>query len=232
MLVAVVVLAGCNGSAASKDFDQLFDEALTEVAGKEGDVVFDCDDLPDLTPEEEATGPMSPPRLEKSVVRADGSPHRFLVLSDVELTRLVADKVDELDDAYFRRSGKHLTVTSGTRDAAQQAKAMYKMMRLGGDPVRLYRNKEAAREIKRAYEQGRAAKKSPERVVNDVYSVIQKQIARGEYISAHLRAGAVDLRSRDMRGVDKKHFAKATTDVKGVEMLEEFTPPHFHLQID
>lgn len=233
ILVAIgFVLTGCDTTVGGKDWDRLFDDALTDLSDDKGGPVFDCDDLPDLSADEETLGPMSPPRLEKSTARADGTPHRFLQLSDVELTGPVADKVDEIDDAYFRRTGKHLTVTSGTRDAAQQARAMYKMMRLGGDPLRLYRNKEAAREIKRAYEQARSAKKSPDDVVSDVYSVIQKQVARGVYISAHLRAGAVDVRSRDLNRAEKKHFAAVLADQKNVQMLEEFTPPHFHLQID
>lgn len=231
-LAIAVVLPGCDASVGGKDWDRLFDDALTEISDDAGSPVFDCDDLPDLTPEEEALGPMSPPRLEKSTNRADGSPHRFSQLPDVELPGPVAERVDAIDDAYFRRTGKHLTVTSGARDAVQQAKAMYKMMRLGGDPLRLYRNKEAAREIKRAYEQGRAAKKSADDIVSEVHSVIQKQMARGVYISAHLRAGAVDVRSRDLSRAEKKHFVGLMGEMKDVQMLEEFTPPHFHLQID
>lgn len=225
-------LLGCDANVGGKDWDRMFDDALTEISDDGKSPVFDCDDLPDLTEEEEGLGPMAPPRLEKNANRADGTPHRFGQLPDVVLAAPVAEKVDEIDDAYFRRTGKHLTVTSGTRDAGQQARAMYKMMRLGGDPVRLYRNKEAAREIKRAYEQARGAKKSPDAVVNEVYAVIQKQMARGIYISAHLRAGAVDVRSRDLSRAEKKHFQASVGSMKDVQMLEEFTPPHFHLQID
>jgi hypothetical protein len=232
LLAGAFLVAGCDSSVAGKDWDRLFDDALTELSEDGGSPVFDCDDLPDLTAEDEALGPISPPRLEKNTTRADGSPHRFSQLSDVVLSGPVADKVDEIDDAYFRRTGKHLTVTSGTRDSVQQARAMYKMMRLGGDPLRLYRNKEAAREIKRAYEQGRGAKKSADDIVTDVHSVIQKQVARGVYISAHLRAGAVDVRSRDLSRAEKKHFTVSIAGMKDVQMLEEFTPPHFHLQID
>lgn len=232
LLVFGFVLSGCDTTVGGKDWDRMFDDALTGLSTDGDSPVFDCDDLPDLTDDEESLGPMSPPRLEKSTKRADGAPHRFAQLPDVVLAGPVAEKVDAIDDAYFRRTGKHLTVTSGTRDAGQQARAMYKMMRLGGDPMRLYRNKEAAREIKRAYEQARAAKKSPDGIVNEMYSVIQQQIAQGVYISAHLRAGAVDVRSRDLNGTEKKHFAAALANMKDVQMLEEFTPPHFHLQID
>lgn len=225
-------LLGCDANVGGKDWDRLFDDALTELSDDAGSPVFDCDDLPDLTADEDSLGPMTPPRLEKNATRADGTPHRFAQLPDVDLTAPVAEKVDAIDDAYFRRTGKHLTVTSGTRDPVQQARAMYKMMRLGGDPLRLYRNKEAAREIKRAYDQARSAKKSPDDIVTDVHAVIQKQVARGVYISAHLRAGAVDIRSRDLGRNEKKHFSASVTEMKDVQMLEEFTPPHFHLQID
>jgi hypothetical protein len=232
LLPLALVFSGCDANVGGKDWDRLFDDALTDLSDDKGSPVFDCDDLPDLTDEDESLGPISPPRLEKSVTRADGSPHRFMQLPDVDLSAPVAEKVDALDDAYFRRTGKHLTVTSGTRDPVQQARAMYKMMRLGGDPLRLYRNKEAAREIKRAYEQARAAKKSPDDIVTDVHAVIQKQVARGVYISAHLRAGAVDIRSRDLGRTEKKHFVSSVAEMKDTQMLEEFTPPHFHLQID
>jgi hypothetical protein len=195
------------------------------------ELAFDCDDLPPLTAEEAARPPFAPPRLEKSSPRA-GASSRFNALPDVTLADAVVDKVDAIDDAYFRKTGKHITVTSGTRDAARQAKAMYKMLRLGGDIVRLYRNKEAAREIKQAYDTGRAAGRSQDQVVASMYSVIQRQIARGVYISAHLRAGAVDIRSRDMSGADKRAFSAVVADERGTSLLEESTPPHFHLQID
>jgi hypothetical protein len=195
-------------------------------------VVFDCDDLPDLSPEELARPPFGPPALEKSQPKEGSPPPKYKLLPDVTLADAVAERVDDIDAAYAKRSGKHLTVTSGTRDASRQAKAMYKMLRLGGDPVRLYRNKEAAREIKQAYESGRAARKPEDDVVAAMYDVLRAQIARGVYISAHLRAGAVDIRSRDMSAADRKAFLAAVSEVSGVSLLEESTPPHFHLQIE
>ncbi len=195
-------------------------------------LVADCDDLPDLSPEELARPPFSLLSLEKSTPKEGTLPPKYRVLPEVTMPDAVAERVTAIDDAYARRAGKHLTVTSGTRDATRQAKAMYKMLHLGGDPVRLYRNKEAAREVKQAYEAGRAAGKSPDDVVTSMYNVLQAQIARGVYISAHLRAGAVDIRSRDMSAADRKAFLSATSEVGGIRLLEENTPPHFHLQIE
>jgi hypothetical protein len=193
---------------------------------------IDCDDaLPSLTPEEAARPPFSSVPLEKSSPRS-GPPPRYTVLADVDLSDTVAAKISRIDELYARRTGKHVTVTSGTRDAARQAKAMYKMLRLGGDVMRLYRNKEAVREIKQAYDGARGAGRSPDEVVTAMYDVIQRQIARGVYISAHLRAGAVDVRNRDMSAAERKAFVAAASEAGGVALLDEATPPHFHLQVD
>jgi len=195
---------------------------------------LDCDELPALTAEEEAmlsgevplerSRPASPPVI--------SAPQHYTLLSDVALSEKVEERVGQIADAYFRRTGKTLVITSGTRDPAQQAKAMYKMLRLGADIVRLYRNKAAAREIKQAYDAGRAARKSAEQIVADMYELIRGQVAREVFISAHLRAGAVDVRNRGMSAAAKKALIACAAEVQGVYLLEETKPPHFHLQID
>jgi len=226
---ALALGAGCSREVAELDASFLLPPISS--AAPRAELALDCDDLPPLSAEEAARPPFSPPRLEKSTPRGGKGP-AWSALADVTLPDPVADKVDAIDEGYFRRTGKHLTVTSGTRDAARQAKAMYKMLRLGGDPMRLYRNKEAAREVKEAYDSKRAAGKAEGDVVGAMYEVLRAQITRGVYISAHLRAGAVDVRSRDMSSSDKKAFVAAVNEAKGVALLEESAPPHWHLQID
>lgn len=233
LALVLVIGAGCSRDADPLDLRFGLPPATTGSPRPGGaKLAFDCDDLPDLSPEELSRPPFGPPALEKSMPKEGAPPPKYRVLQDVTLADAVADRVDAIDDAYAKRSGKHVTVTSGTRDAARQAKAMYKMLRLGGDPVRLYRNKEAAREVKQAYETARAAGKPQDDVVAAMYDVLRAQIARGVYISAHLRAGAVDIRSRDMSPADRKAFLAAVSGVSGVSLLEESTPPHFHLQIE
>jgi hypothetical protein len=190
---------------------------------------IDCDDLPSLTPEEEARGP-SDVSLEKGVPIEPGEPPRYSMLPGVTLSPEVAARVEQMDEAYFGKTRKRLVITSGTRDAARQAKAMYKVMKLGGDIVRLYKNKAAATEIKQAYD--RTAGKTPDEVVSAMYDVIRGQIQRGVYISAHLRAGAVDIRNRTMSVLEKKAFVESMAGIGDVRVLEEFSPPHFHVQID
>jgi hypothetical protein len=157
---------------------------------------------------------------------------RYTVLSGVTLSPAVASRVQQIDEAFFRRSGKHLTVVSGTRDPARQARAMIRVVELGGSLTRLYGDREAAREIQQSYERARAARKKPEEVVAAVQATIQAQIQRGTYISAHLRAGAVDVRNTTLTEAERKAFRAAVREVGGVSLLEEHRPPHFHLEID
>ena len=190
----------------------------------------DCDVLPPLSPEEVAQAPHELPELNRTAPHATRP--RYTTLPDVVLANGVASRVAQIDDAFFRRTGRHITITSGTRDASRQAKAMYKMLQLGADIVRLYRNKDAAREIKETYDAGRAAGRSGSEQVEAIYATLKRQIDRGVFISAHLRAGAVDVRNRDMSAADKKAFAAAVAQVGGVKLLEETAPPHFHLEVD
>jgi hypothetical protein len=229
-LATALFAAACTREIESLDLPWPAPAPASSASSASGDL--DCDPLPALTPEEAARPPHELPNLARTSPQGAGPPPRYAVLPDVTLSDPVAAKVAQIDGAYARRTGKHLTVTSGTRDAARQAKAMYKVLELGGDIVRLYRNKEAAREIKEAYDAARSAGKPADNVVGAMYRVIRDQIARGLYISAHLRAGAVDIRSRDMSAADKKAFAAAAAEAGRVRLLEETTPPHYHLQVE
>ena len=157
---------------------------------------------------------------------------RYTVLPGVTLSAPVASRVQQLDLAFARRTGKHLIVVSGTRDPAKQARAMIRIIELGGSLTKLYGDREAAREVQQSYDRARAARKKPEEVVSAVQATLQGQIQRGVYISAHLRAGAIDVRNTVMTEADRKAFRAAVREVGGISLLEEFRPPHFHLEID
>ncbi|KYF73423.1 MULTISPECIES: hypothetical protein [Sorangium] len=157
---------------------------------------------------------------------------RYVLLPGVALAPVVEEKVAEIADAYFRRTGKELVVTSGTRDPERQAEAMHELFRHGADVLGLYKDKAAAREIKSAYEEGLSADQPPEALIEALEHVIRAQIDRGVFISAHLREGAVDVRNRDMTPAEKRAFLDGVEEVGGVLALEESRPPHYHLQID
>jgi hypothetical protein len=204
-------------------------KAAAAAAAEDEGAPGDCDDLPPLTPDE-LSGPPYDLSLQKPARPGAESPPRYTVLDDVTLSPEAASKMDRIDDIYFKKTGKHLVITSGTRDAARQAKAMFKMIRLGADIMRLYRNKDAAREVKQAYD--RTAGKPADDRIEAMYDVLKAQIDRGVFISAHLRAGAVDVRNKTMSAADKRAFLKSVAEASGASVLEETKPPHYHLQLD
>jgi hypothetical protein len=216
LAVVAIALAACQGDRTDKKAE------AAEIAG-------DCDDLPALTAEELARPPRDL-RLERAAQAAPWETRSYAILPDVTLSDDAAAKISRIDAAFSQRTGEHLVITSGKRDAARQAKAMFKMLELGADIIRLYKNKRAAREIQSAYEVARS--RPPEVAIAAMHEVIKGQMARGIYISAHLRSGAVDIRNRTMSAAERQAFVKAVIEVGGVLLLSESKPPHYHLQIE
>lgn len=148
----------------------------------------------------------------------------------VSLGPEIADAIDRIAIEFHRRTGRDIYVTSGTRSADQQAQAMYDKLRFGQRLTRLYRDYRAASEIQRAYRRHRRSGRRA--CVGAMARVIRTQMGRGRFISRHLRASAADVRSRDMTRRQRRIFRDVVRAVGGVRLLEEGTPPHFHLQID
>lgn len=130
---------------------------------------------------------------------------------------------------YHSRTGQRLHVTSGTRSPHQQAGAMYDKLIRGQRLTRLYRDFDAASAIQQAYRRHRRQGRG--RCVAAMSDVIRQQIRRGCYISRHLVASAADVRSRNMTRRQKRIFRQIVREVGGVALLEEGTPPHWHLQL-
>jgi len=155
----------------------------------------------------------------------------YSMLPDVEISKQVERKIAKVATVYHRRTGKPLVITSGTRGPAEQARAMYRLLTLGTDIVALYKNKSAAQEIRTLYLRGKSRREPEATIVRAMSAAIRRQITRGVYISAHLRAGAVDVRNRDMTVTERRAFKSCVAHAGGISLLEEHKPPHFHLQI-
>ncbi len=155
-------------------------------------------------------------------------PENYKVESGVTVTATVKANVKKIADAYHTATKKTITVTSGTRSVSSQAEAMYGKL-VGGDQLTVYRDQVSAKEIKKAYDDAKKAKKAKTAIVKDMTTAIEAQIKKGKYISKHLKAGAVDIRSKDMTPTEKEEFKKAAKAVAKTVILET-TPPHWHLQ--
>jgi len=150
--------------------------------------------------------------------------------SGVVIDSDIETKVSTIADAYHAAAEAGIEITSGTRTAAKQANAMYAKFQLGGDSeVALYVNATAAQEIYSVYSSGIAAGNSQAATVEAMATVINTQISAGTYISKHLKAGAVDVRSSNMSAQQKDHFRTAAESTATSVVLET-NPPHWHLQ--
>jgi hypothetical protein len=133
---------------------------------------------------------------------------------------------------FFRHARRPLVVTSGTRSPRSQAIAMYRKLRRGQNLLGLYRKTRLAREVVRTWRRARRSRRPPRAIVEALTGTLQAQMRRGDYLSAHLRNGAVDVRSRTMTRRRKRIFRWAVEQVEGVTLVkEERRPPHFHLEV-
>ncbi len=157
---------------------------------------------------------------------------RFEVLEDVSLSQSVTQKLNIVAEKYTRKTGKTFTVTSGTRDPVTQAELIYAKLSAGDDIMKLYKDKAAISELVQIYTTGQAAKKTRSAIVKSIATAIRAQVKRGVFISAHLKAGAADVRSSTMSASEKRAFVDSVNEAGGFEVMFESTPPHFHLQVD
>jgi hypothetical protein len=128
---------------------------------------------------------------------------------------------------YVRRTRRHLVVTSYRRTPAGQARAIRNNIRRHGiaNVMSLYGNRAAIREIAKAY---RANRRNPQKAQKQMAIVIQKQMARGIYVSGHLRGLAADIRSRGRNGARLSVLRDVAQEVGGKVLVEA---DHYHLQL-
>ena len=157
----------------------------------------------------------------------------YKVEHGVSLTTDVERKVAVLAETQVKLGGNRLTITSGTRTPTTQAEAMLTKIKLGDPIMKLYRDKKAASDVLHSYRVARHQNASEEQTVNAMAYAIELQMDAGVYISNHLKAGAVDVRSKDMTSADKSDFMAAIQDTPGLRLgSEESKPPHFHVDVD
>jgi hypothetical protein len=157
-----------------------------------------------------------------------GHSKRYSVADNVELTPDIEEKVSKIGSAYYESTGSEIVVTSGTRTSLKQANAMYDRIQAGGD-FSDYLNQDAAKEVREVYDSGVKAKLSRAEIVASMAGVIKNQVDSGVFISLHLKAGAVDIRSVGMSDKQVISFRKAAEAVTSSVALEQ-SPPHWHLQ--
>lgn len=163
--------------------------------------------------------------------RLRGAPH-YVLDEGVALPLAIEVRLSVLAQHFYRRSGRRLWVTSGSRSAEGQARAMLIKLHLGARLRRLYRQRSALREIERVYRRYRYQLDS-EALVSRIAAVITGQMRRGVFLSPHLRHGAVDIRSRGMQRRHRWLLLRLARRMPWIVAYKlERRPPHFHLEFD
>lgn len=157
-----------------------------------------------------------------------GTPADLVALAGVEVPTAIAPRLAELAAAFREATGKPLVITDGTRRPEVQAALMLRNLERGDNIVRLYANKSAAQAVAAAYAQSRGSARTE--VLAALTRVIAGQVAAGDYVSKHLREGAVDVRCVDLDKGERATLKKLARARKIAVVDESGTKtPHFHL---
>ena len=165
-----------------------------------------------------------------AAVPAAAPPAAYTLLVGVEIPSPVLPRLQALAGAFLAATGKPLVITDGTRRPATQAALMLRNLERGDDIVRSYANKSAAAAIKAAWAAARRAELDADATLTAITAVILSQVSAGDFVSKHLREGAVDVRCSDMNRAQRSTFKRLARglDIAVVDESRTSTP-HFHL---
>ncbi len=158
-------------------------------------------------------------------------PHLEVVARDLRLDDTSRERLERIAQRYFEATRRRLVVTGGTRTPERQAELMLEKLAHGDDIVALYENKAAATEIRNLYRDGVGVRQPKKQLIHAMRDAITAQMDKGIYVSRHLKAGAADVRSRDLKAPQEAAFRHAVADEPGVILIDErgSAEPHLHL---
>jgi len=147
----------------------------------------------------------------------------YTVNQGILMTDSLRPQLQTLADRYHQRTGHNLHITSGYRPPSRQAAAMYDLIQQHGTQYvhNLYGNKTAVDQILNAYRNHRSNRDA---AISAMTETISGQVARGTYISDHLRSQALDIGTSANFGV----LRDIVRDMGG-SILNEGN--HFHVEL-
>ncbi len=165
--------------------------------------------------------------------KVKGTMHMEILARDLRLTDANSKRLEQIASRYFKATKSRLVVTGGSRTPVRQAQLMYDKLAHGDDIVALYENKGAATEVRNAYRDAVAKRLKRKATIRAMREVIEGQMSRNVFVSKHLKANAVDVRSWNMKGRLEQALKDAVKAEAGVTMMDERdgAEPHFHLNL-
>jgi hypothetical protein len=177
-----------------------------------------------------AGAPVATARTEPAAEAVPAAAPAYTLLPGVEIPTPVLPRLQALAEAFLAATGKPLVITDGTRRPETQAALMLRNLDRGDDIVRHYANHTAAAQVHAAWAAARKAGLDAAATLAAVNDVIVEQVAAGDFVSKHLRAGAVDVRCSDMSKAERVTFKRLAhkLDIAVVDESRTSTP-HYHL---
>lgn len=166
-----------------------------------------------------------------AVKKVRSGPHLEVVARDLRLDDTSRERLERIAQRYFEATRRRLVVTGGTRTPERQAELMLEKLAHGEDIVALYENKAAVTEIRNLYRASAGTRQPKKQLIHALRDVITAQMDKGIFVSRHLKAGAADVRSRDLKAPQEAAFRRAVADEPGVILIDERSSaePHLHL---
>ena len=163
--------------------------------------------------------------------RIKGGAHIEVHARDLRLADTQRDRLLRIAERYFKATKRKLIITGGSRTPQRQAELMIAKLKKGEDLAKLYENRSAAAEITKLYKEGVSKRLREKPLIESLTRKIEAQMAAGNHVSKHLKAGAADVRSRDMKAAEEKALRAAVAAEAGVSLVDErqSAEPHFHL---
>lgn len=176
---------------------------------------------PPKTPRETSRSNESEGKVGTKITRKNS----FRLRNGVIVPSKMATKITKVSNHYYQKAGKPLEITSASRDAKTQSRAMRGLIKRHGLKYveNLYRNKTAVRQILVAYRQNSTNKNKS---IKAMAEVIGSQIKRGIYISNHLKSGAFDVSGK----TNAKALDSAVKSVGGKYFFEGGN--HYHIDLN
>ena len=204
-------------SASPSDRNSSADQAPDQV---DSSAVASTDPIPiagnDTTPQ---AGPPATATPTPNYKLANG-----IIISDA-----LGRKAEPIAAAVRDATGRAMIINSTLRTPRAQAAAMFN--NLEKNTPASYVNKAAAQEINDAYRQAKAAGKSSADTIAAMQSQIDRQVARGVYVSKHLLDGALDVRIRDAQNrIDPAMRAAVIKAAKAQGAMVYPEADHIHVQ--
>lgn len=154
----------------------------------------------------------------------------WIARDGIEMNDVLRERIGEVAAIYFKKTKRTLEITSGYRSPSRQAAAMYGKLAVGGS-LAIYKNQTLVDPLRKAYREGRKKRWKKERIIAAMADILESQVARGIYLSRHMRGRAFDVRSNGMSARQRSAFREAVAEVGDMRVIYESKPPHFHVEI-